>query len=585
MSEYRFPRAKTSDMSPDGEKDVAQRPNNSAIYYEEILERCCGSGLWQALLVGYFSLIFWLHPLFSMSLMFIGATPEFRCADGFDENATFAILPVDTPECHSFGDANTSCTRWVFDTSVFQSTVVAEWNLVCGRKPLLAMLQSWLMIGGIFGTLLGGTLADRFGRRTIFLPAMLAGTGCAFAAVLVPGYTSYAAVWFLAGVAIWLMDTGLHVWVTEISGSRHRAALTTMFIMPFAFGTSLVAALSYAIRTRWLLQLAFAAPWLLFWPSLCVMPESPRWLVVQGRFEEALRVLRQGARWNRRRVPPQEEVLQMMRQARDGMLAREAALNASGGHSALRRSLQLVTLPRMRRYTLCFIFTGFVISASFYGISFDITQLSDNPHLAGVLSGIVDIPSYLIFPLLNWLGRRHSMALFLFIAAVVMFLAPIGEQPALRLTLGLIGKFGVSSAFSMVGLFCNETMPTQLRALSMTVLVISTSVGGAVAPFVVQLVTRLHGAAPSVVFGAAALLAAGVTLLLPETMGTRMPETPADVEMLGRRPPKTPAADETRGGSSTTAGSGRKQASPDEDVFGSGRQHYHNHGFDVGTDL
>ena len=509
------------------------KPDSSAVYYEEVLERCCGSGRWQMLLVGYFSLMFWLHPLFSMSLMFIGATPEHRCADGFDKTVTFTSLPADTPQCHPRGDVNASCTRWVFDTSVFLTTVVTEWNLVCGRKPLLSMLQSWLMIGGIIGSVVGGPLADRFGRRTVFLPAMVAGTGCAFAAALVPDYTSYAAVWCLAGIAVWLMVAGVLVLVTELGGGRHRAALYTMFILPFAFGTSLVAALSYAIRTRWLLQLAYAAPWLLFWPSLWVMPESPRWLVVQGRFEEALEVLRQGARWNGRQMPPQEEALQLMRQARDGMLAREAALKSSGGGSALRRNLQLITFPQMRRYTLCFIFLGFVISASFYGIAFDITQLSTNPFLAGVLSGLVDIPSYFIFPLLNWLGRRRSMALFLVITALTMFLTLIGEQPALRLTLGLIGKLGASSGFSMVGLYCGETMPTQVRALAMTVVTIATSVGGAVAPFVVTLVTQLHGAAPSVVFGVATLLAAAVTLLLPETLGRRMPETPADVETLG----------------------------------------------------
>ena len=479
--------------------------------------------------------------------MFIGDTPEFRCADGSNENVTFASLPADTPECHRSGDANTSCTRWVYDTSLFQSTVVTEWDLVCARAPLLSMLQSWLMIGGIIGSLIGGPLADRFGRRTVFLPSMVAGTGCAFAAVLVPNYASYAAVWCLAGVCIWLMIAGVYVLVAEIGMVRHRAALATLFILPFALGTILVAALSYAVRARWLLQLSYAVHWLLFWPSFWLMPESPRWLVAQGQFEEAYRVFHRGAQWNRHQMPPKEEVLQLMKEARDGMLAREAALksSAAGSDSVLQHNLQLITRPTMRRYTLCFLFIGFVISASFYGISFDLTQLSHNPHLAGVLSGLVDIPSYLIFPLLNWLGRRRSMALFLFVTAVAMFLALAGEQPALRLTLGLVGKLGASSAFTMVALYYGEVMPTQMRALAMTLVTVATSLGGAVAPFVVVLVTRLHGAAPSVVFGAATLLTAGVTLLLPETLGKMMPETPADVETLAGDPAPAAAAGTT----------------------------------------
>ena len=180
-------------------------------------------------------------------------------------------------------------------------------------------------------------------------------------------------------------------------------------------------------------------------------------------------------------------------------------------------------------------------------MSFDLTQLSSNPFLAGVLSGVVDIPAYLIFPLLNSIGRRRSMGLFLIIAAVAMFLSLIGEQPALRLTLSLIGKLGASSAFTMAGFYFGEVVPTQVRALATTLVMVATSVGGAVAPFVVTLVTQLHGAAPSVVFGVAALLASAVTLLLPETLGKRMPETPADVEAVAQAsvssaPPEPPQA-------------------------------------------
>ena len=130
-----------------------------------------------------------ISPTYAISMVYVGATPEFRCADGFDANATFASLPADTPQCHRINDTNSSCTRWVFDTSVYLSTVVTEWNLVCGRKPLLSMLQSWLMIGSVVGSLVGGQLSDRFGRRPVFLPTMFLTIACSLATALV-GTTS-----------------------------------------------------------------------------------------------------------------------------------------------------------------------------------------------------------------------------------------------------------------------------------------------------------------------------------------------------------------------------------------------------------
>lgn len=42
------------------------------------------------------------------------------------------------------------------------------------------------------------------------------------------------------------------------------------------------------------------------------MPESPRWLISVGRFEEALKILKDGAKTNGTTLPPDEEVIAMM---------------------------------------------------------------------------------------------------------------------------------------------------------------------------------------------------------------------------------------------------------------------------------
>ncbi|XP_037082290.1 solute carrier family 22 member 16-like [Pollicipes pollicipes] len=257
------------------------------VLFEDVLERCCGTGRWQTLLIGYMSVMWLLFPVFSMSMMFVGATPKFRCADGFAANATFASLPSDTPRCHA-ANSTAACQRWAFDPSVYVSTVVTEWTLVCGRKPLLSLLQSWLMIGGLF-----------------------------------------AAVRFLTGVAMSAMISSQYVLMLELCSSERRAAIGIVSIMPFAFGTCFVALGSYLIRTRWLLQLAYAVPCLIFLFNFWLMPESPRWLVLQGRFPEACAVLRRGARWNGRRELPEEEVLQLMAEARNDMLSRQTTMKTA----------------------------------------------------------------------------------------------------------------------------------------------------------------------------------------------------------------------------------------------------------------
>ena len=43
-----------------------------------------------------------------------------------------------------------------------------------------------------------------------------------------------------------------------------------------------------------------------------MVPESPRWLVTKGRFDEALKILKGGAKMNKRQLPPDNEMLEMM---------------------------------------------------------------------------------------------------------------------------------------------------------------------------------------------------------------------------------------------------------------------------------
>ncbi|XP_037082283.1 organic cation transporter protein-like [Pollicipes pollicipes] len=349
------------------------------VLFEDVLERCCGTGRWQTLLIGYMSVMWLLFPVFSMSMMFVGATPKFRCADGFAANVTFATLPSDTPRCHA-ANSTAACQRWAFDPSVYVSTVVTEWTLVCGRKPLLSLLQTWLMIGGLFGSVASG---------------------------------HFAAVRFLTGVATSAMISSQYVLVLELCSSERRAAIGIVSIMPFAFGTCFVALGSYLIRTRWLLQLAFAVPCLIFLFNFWLMPESPRWLVLQGRFPE------------------------------------------------------LVRTPHMRRRTLIAVFLGFIIAGSYFGISFDTTQLAASPHLAAVFSGLADIPSSLVFPLLDQLGRRPSLILLLSLQAAAMLLTFVQKDTTLWLVLGVVAKIGASSAFNTIVVFTAELMPTETNGRPM----------------------------------------------------------------------------------------------------------------------
>ena len=43
-----------------------------------------------------------------------------------------------------------------------------------------------------------------------------------------------------------------------------------------------------------------------------MVPESPRWLVTKGRFDEALKILKTGAKMNKKTLPSDNEMIEMM---------------------------------------------------------------------------------------------------------------------------------------------------------------------------------------------------------------------------------------------------------------------------------
>ncbi len=60
---------------------------------------------------------------------------------------------------------------------------------------------------------------------------------------------------------------------------------------PWAFGYSILPLLAYYVPEWSWLHLAISLPILLFLPITCILPESPRWLLSQGRLDEAEDVL------------------------------------------------------------------------------------------------------------------------------------------------------------------------------------------------------------------------------------------------------------------------------------------------------
>ncbi|MFH8345675.1 MFS transporter [Streptomyces sp. NPDC018045] len=185
---------------------------------------------------------------------------------------------------------------------VFLGGVLAA--VLAERWHLDHTARSWVIAAGFLGMFVGANvlsvLADRFGRRRMFLVNLGAYSLCSLLGAFAPDVAWLIALRFLAGLGLGaelvLVDTYLAEFLPRAVRGRYIAwAYTFGFLgVPVAafVGARLVAGreLFGVEGWRWLLVAgALGAAFIQLMRAR--LPESPRWLAVHGRHEEAARIV------------------------------------------------------------------------------------------------------------------------------------------------------------------------------------------------------------------------------------------------------------------------------------------------------
>lgn len=118
-------------------------------------------------------------------------------------------------------------------------------------------------------------------------------------------------------------------------------------------------------------------------------------------------------------------------------------------------------------------------------------------------------------------------------------------NPTVSLVLWLIGKFGISCAFTCLFVYASEVFPTNLRSGCIGVCEILARLGGVFAPEVNALVSifpfsdesgcpalqkALYANLHMIFFATVSFVGGAATLALPETRGQNLPDTTAEAE-------------------------------------------------------
>ena len=184
-----------------------------------------------------------------------------------------------------------------FDTAIIgfiAPAIQEEWGLAIGTLgPLFA--------AGLFGLMVGafasGPLADRHGRKTLLIGSMLVFGGASLASAFCNGLQSLIWLRFVTGVGLGgAMPTTITI-ASEYCPRPRRSSLVTLMFCGFTIGSAMGGFIASQVLPaygwRALLAGGGVAPLLLAPVLGWVLPESIRYLVMQGRaWDRVTQILR-----------------------------------------------------------------------------------------------------------------------------------------------------------------------------------------------------------------------------------------------------------------------------------------------------
>ncbi|XP_031343832.1 organic cation transporter protein-like isoform X2 [Photinus pyralis] len=423
----------------------------------------------------------------------------------------------------TFTNRTERCHEWVFDD---ERTIVNDWNITCLENQwMLSLVGTCHFAGIIIGSGAFGALADRYGRKLMFILSIFLMSVSGIIQVFSNGYVMFAIFIFINSIGTAGIFPLAFIIGVEMVGRKKREVTGIILNYFYSVGEALIALFAWVTKDWVQLQLIASAPALIFLCYYWILPESARWLLAKNRKVEAKAVMYRVAECNK--VVLSDHLMEIFEEPQFKIDSLEEA-KILPVVKCMAKSRKLVF-----RFSIVF-FIWAVNAFVYYGLSLSSTSIGGDKYLNFALVSLVEIPgNTLAWVCINKIGRKWSLAGSLLISGVTCCLTIFvpADMHWLVIVFFLIGKLGVTSAFSVSYVHTSEMLPTIIRSGGVGLASTTARVGALVAPFV-PLLGQYVPYLPMLLLGGFAVVAGLLALKLPETRGVKLPEKVIDAQRL-----------------------------------------------------
>ncbi|XP_052828494.1 organic cation transporter protein isoform X3 [Octopus bimaculoides] len=255
------------EITPFSQRDITQ-----------LIEKC-GFGPFQCWFYTFLFATRLFTVMSAMSLAFITANVPFVCYPpnydtsaipaAFTENEYLQLFQPEDDHCSLYNNTLTEIFRSTSTVNLSKipcsygrkfltenfSTVVSEFDLVCGKKWLKSTLQSVYFVGYLIGSIIFGVLSDRFGRKLTFFMSNTFFAVCGISKIFMPSSIAFMIFHCMQASGFMGISISTYALNLEFAPSRYRTPLSFVHMSMYTFTSMLLPAFAYAIPNWHYLEL------------------------------------------------------------------------------------------------------------------------------------------------------------------------------------------------------------------------------------------------------------------------------------------------------------------------------------------